>query len=187
MHTEKQLKFRWKLKISKFWKQKTREGKEIFGWKKKSKERNWKNEASMKTETLKFTVKWNKSETTTPVGVKENQGNYQKGRQRQGKVIEKNTVTGQPINYQYSGIMGNHHSLPVWQVKVEEKPVREEQTLWFDKLSSSELSSLKRFWSCCRKINPRASLKTTRISKNLILRNVTKFNFRKVHCKTPKE
>lgn len=63
-------------KTSKFWKQKTREGKEIFGWKKKSKVRNRKNEALMKTETLKFTEKWNKSETTTPVGVKENQGNY---------------------------------------------------------------------------------------------------------------
>jgi hypothetical protein len=30
--------------------------KEIFGWKKKSKERNRKNEALVKTETLKFTV-----------------------------------------------------------------------------------------------------------------------------------
>jgi hypothetical protein len=48
----------------------------------------------VKTETLKFTEKWNKSETTTPVGVKENQGNYQKGRQQQGKVIEKKAVTG---------------------------------------------------------------------------------------------
>jgi hypothetical protein len=67
----------------------------------------------VKTKTLKFTVKWNKSETTTPVGVKENQGNYHKDRQRQGKVSECKTVTGQTINYQHSGIMGNHHSLPV--------------------------------------------------------------------------
>jgi hypothetical protein len=47
----------------------------------------------MKTETLKFTAKWNKSETTTPVGVKENQGNYQKDRQQQGKVSKKKAVT----------------------------------------------------------------------------------------------
>jgi hypothetical protein len=67
----------------------------------------------VQTETLKSTEKWNKSETTTPVGVKENQGNYQKGRQRQGKVSERKAVTGQPINYQHSGIMGNHHSLSV--------------------------------------------------------------------------
>jgi hypothetical protein len=83
--------------------------------------------------------------------------------------------------------MGNHHSLPVWQAKVDEKPAREEQTLWFDKQGSSEPRSLKRFWSCCRMTNPRESQKTTRISKNLFLRKVTKFNFRKVHYMTPKE
>jgi hypothetical protein len=45
--------------------------------------------------------------------VKENQGNYQKDRQQQGKVSKKKAVTGQRINYQHSGIMGNHHSLSV--------------------------------------------------------------------------
>jgi hypothetical protein len=67
----------------------------------------------VQTKALKFTAKWRKSETTTPVGVEEKQGNYQKGRQQQGKVSERKAVTGQPINYQHSGIMGNHHSLSV--------------------------------------------------------------------------
>lgn len=119
--------------------------KEIFGLKRKSIERNRKNEVLVQTETLKSSVKRNKSETTTPVDENENQGNYQKGRQQQGKASKRETVTGQSINYQHSGIMGNQYSLPVQKVKVEVKPEREEQIPWFDKQGSYEPCSLKRF------------------------------------------
>jgi hypothetical protein len=79
------------------------------------------------------------------------QGNYLKDRQQQGKAGEWTTVTGYSNKSQHSGIMGNHYSLTVWEAKVW-REIRKDRTENFGltEKSSSEQSSLKRFWSSWR-------------------------------------